>query len=91
VTITLMAHRPLRANGPHGGGSGPGRASPCRQAAQHEQEVLLADVLAKLPENYREVIALRNLEGLFHEEVAMRMGRSGGAVRMLWSRAMEWA
>ena len=53
-----------------------------------EQEVLLADVLAKLPEDYREVIILRNLEGLSHEEVAARMGRTVGAVRMLWVRAL---
>ena len=49
----------------------------------------LADVLARLPEDYREVIVLRNLEGLSHEEVAHRMGRGIGAVRMLWVRALS--
>jgi RNA polymerase sigma-70 factor (ECF subfamily) len=63
-------------------------SSPSQQAAQHEQEVLLADVLARLPDDYREVIILRNLEGLSHEEVARRMDRSVGAVRMLWVRAL---
>ena len=48
----------------------------------------LADVLARLPDDYREVIVLRNLEGLSHEEAARRMGRSVGAVRMLWVRAL---
>jgi RNA polymerase sigma-70 factor, ECF subfamily len=62
--------------------------SPSLQAARSEQELLLADVLTRLPDDYREVIVLRNLEGLSHEEVARRMGRGVGAVRMLWVRAL---
>jgi RNA polymerase sigma-70 factor (ECF subfamily) len=62
--------------------------SPSEHAVQQEQEVRLADVLARLPDDYREVIVLRNLEGLSHEEVARRMGRGVGAVRMLWVRAL---
>jgi RNA polymerase sigma-70 factor (ECF subfamily) len=50
--------------------------------------VLLAAALARLPDDYREVVILRNLEGLSHEEVARRMDRSAGAVRMLWVRAL---
>ena len=38
--------------------------------------MLLADALAGLPPDYREVIILRNLERLRFEEVAARMGRS---------------
>src|SRR5205807_1438647 len=63
-------------------------SSPSRQAVRREQEVILAEVLARLPEDYREVIILRNLEGLTHEEVARRMQRNSGAVRMLWVRAL---
>ena len=63
-------------------------SSPSQKAARHEEEVLLADVLARLPADYREVIILRNLEGLSHEEVAKRMNRSVGATRMLWARAL---
>ncbi len=63
-------------------------SSPSQQAVRHEQEVMLAEVLARLPDDYREVLILRNLEGLSHEEVAQRMGRSPGAVRMLWVRAL---
>jgi RNA polymerase sigma-70 factor (ECF subfamily) len=62
--------------------------SPSSQAAKHEQELKLADVMARLPDDHREVIVLRNLEGLSHAEVAARMGRSVGAVRMLWIRAL---
>lgn len=63
-------------------------ASPSQNAERHEQEVRLADALARLPDDYREVIILRNLEGLSHEEIAARMQRSVGATRMLWVRAL---
>lgn len=62
--------------------------SPSGHAVDHEQQLRLADILARLPDEYREVIVLRNLDGLAHEEVAARMGRSVGAVRMLWVRAL---
>ena len=62
--------------------------SPSQRAVRREQEVKLAEVLARLPDDHREVIILRNLEGLSHEEVASRMGRGVGAVRMLWVRAL---
>ncbi|MCL4203633.1 MAG: sigma-70 family RNA polymerase sigma factor [Pirellulaceae bacterium] len=63
-------------------------SSPSAQAMRRERQVLLADVLERLPADYREVIILRNLEDLPHEEVARRMNRSPGAVRMLWLRAL---
>ena len=58
-------------------------------AARRERAVLLADALESLSADYREVVILRNLEGLKFNEVAARMGRSSGAVRMLWARAIE--
>jgi RNA polymerase sigma-70 factor (ECF subfamily) len=51
--------------------------------------VILADALARLPADYREVIILRNLEQLPFEEIGQRLGRSSGAARMLWARALE--
>jgi RNA polymerase sigma-70 factor (ECF subfamily) len=63
-------------------------SSPSAQLDRHEQELRLADALAALPEDYRQVILLRNIEGLPHEEVARRMDRGVGAVRMLWVRAL---
>jgi len=50
--------------------------------------VLLADALERLPEDYREVIVLRNLQGLSFPEVAERMGRSVGSVEKLWMRGL---
>jgi RNA polymerase sigma-70 factor (ECF subfamily) len=56
---------------------------------QREEAVLLADRLAQLPDDYRVVLMLRNLQGLPFEEVASRIGRSVGATRMLWLRAID--
>jgi RNA polymerase sigma-70 factor (ECF subfamily) len=63
-------------------------SSPSQQAVRHEQELHLAALLARLPADYRTVIVLRDLEGLPHEEIARRLDRSVGAVRMLWVRAL---
>ena len=64
------------------------QSSPSQQAARREQAVLLADALGELPDDYREVIVLRHLDGLTFPEVAGRMGRSVGAVEKLWMRAL---
>jgi RNA polymerase sigma-70 factor (ECF subfamily) len=64
-------------------------SSPSEQAGRHELELRLADALARLPPDYAEIIIMRNVEGLSHEEAAERMGRGVGAVRMLWVRALS--
>jgi RNA polymerase sigma-70 factor (ECF subfamily) len=64
-------------------------SSPSDQAQRRELAAILADQLARLKPEYREVIVLRNLEGLAFEEVARRMGRTAGSVRMLWLRALD--
>lgn len=66
--------------------SGP---SPSTQMRKREHAVALADQLAKLRPQYRDVIVLRNLQGLSFDEIADRMDRKAGAVRMLWLRAIE--
>jgi RNA polymerase sigma-70 factor (ECF subfamily) len=66
-----------------------GGPSPSSNAQHHEYMIILADQLAELPPDYREVIVLRHLQGLPFGEVAQRMDRSSGAVRMLWLRAIQ--
>jgi RNA polymerase sigma-70 factor, ECF subfamily len=66
----------------------PSAASPSTRAVRREEAVLLADALARLPADYRDVFILRNLEQVPVEQVAVRMGRSVNAVRKLWTRAM---
>jgi RNA polymerase sigma-70 factor (ECF subfamily) len=64
------------------------QSSPSQQASRREQAVLLAEALGQLPDDYREAIILRNLEGLSFPEVAGRMSRSQDSVKKLWARAL---
>ncbi len=64
-------------------------STPSARASRRESAVILADALAALPDDYRDVVILRHVERLKFDEVAARMGRSSGAVRMLWARALE--
>lgn len=63
--------------------------TPSQFMIQNEREIELADAIAQLTEDYQEVIQLRNLQRLPFDEVAQRMGRSRGAVQMLWARALK--
>jgi RNA polymerase sigma-70 factor (ECF subfamily) len=63
-------------------------SSPSQQVLRRERGVLLANALGELPDDYREVIVLRHLEGLTFPEVARRMGRSLDSVDKLWMRAL---
>ncbi len=63
-------------------------SSPSQQAVRREASVLLADALARLPEDYRETVILRQLEELSFAEVAARMGRSEDSVQKLWVRGL---
>jgi RNA polymerase sigma-70 factor (ECF subfamily) len=65
------------------------QTSPSLAAMRQERAVLLSEALARLPEDSREVLVLRHLEGLGFPEVGERMGRSAGAVRVLWVRALK--
>jgi RNA polymerase sigma-70 factor (ECF subfamily) len=65
------------------------QSSPSERAARCEQAVLLADALARLPYDQREVLVLRHLEELTFPEVAARIGRSVDSVKGLWTRGLD--
>ena len=56
--------------------------------ARKEQFDRLESAIDHLKPEYREVIFLSRIERLSHEEIALRMGKSKGAVAMLLSRAL---
>ncbi len=60
-----------------------------RAAGRAELKSIIDDALRKLPPDYEQVLRLYELGGLSAPEVADRMGRSHGAVRMLLARARE--
>jgi RNA polymerase sigma-70 factor (ECF subfamily) len=70
------------------GGFVASHSSPSQHASRHEQAVLLAGALSRLPEDYREVIILRHIDTLSFADVARRMGRSQDSVQKLWVRAL---
>ncbi len=63
--------------------------SPSQHAQQGEFSVVLADALAEMEPEDRDVVILRNLQELEWNEIGERMGRSRDAVRMLWTRAIQ--
>ena len=65
------------------------QSSPSQRAQQREEEVHLAEVLGRLPDDYREVIIRRNMQMQTHDEIARAMNRTPAAVRMLWIRTLK--
>jgi len=60
-----------------------------RLAMAGEDAAALDAAMARLPEDYRRVLALRYHEGRSFDEIAQRIGRSANAARKLWARAVE--
>jgi RNA polymerase sigma-70 factor, ECF subfamily len=94
-TEKRQARREVALAGPGGSAAGglPDPAaqgeSPSELLLRKERELLVADALARLTPDHREVIMLRNLQRLPFQEVAERMGRSRPATQMLWMRAIQ--
>jgi RNA polymerase sigma-70 factor, ECF subfamily len=72
---------------------GPGLAdpmpTPSSEAVEREQAEALQQALARLPDDYRQVIVLRYLESRSFEEIGVVINRSADAVRKHFSRAMR--
>jgi RNA polymerase sigma-70 factor, ECF subfamily len=64
------------------------RSTPSKNVSAREEKERLRHALAHIPEDYRQVIVLRNLERQPFKEIAVAMGRSVEAVKKLWSRAI---
>ena len=63
--------------------------SPSSVLQNKEQLATMLERINKLPAHYRDVLLLRHIEELSFDDVAMRVGKSAGAVRMIWLRALE--
>jgi RNA polymerase sigma-70 factor (ECF subfamily) len=66
----------------------PAGRSPSSLAGLREDADRLLRAVAALPDDYREVLRLRRFEELASAEVGRRMGRTEGAVRVLYFRAV---
>jgi RNA polymerase sigma-70 factor, ECF subfamily len=63
-------------------------STPSQHVVKEEQEFRLAQALNGLPPQYREVIMLRQLQGLPFSEIAAQMNRSLDSVQKLWVRGL---
>jgi RNA polymerase sigma-70 factor (ECF subfamily) len=72
----------------HGGGLAAAVPTPSKAVMSQEQTAVLQEVIDALPEDYRQVLRLRQEEKTF-EEIGSRMNRSANAARKLWARAVE--
>lgn len=64
-------------------------SSPSEQAAWQEQSLRLAQALAELPPEQREIIELHHLNGLTLADIADQLGRTRPAVAGLLRRGLE--
>lgn len=54
-----------------------------------ERDLRLAEAIERLPDDYRQVVLLRNVERCPFDQIALKMERSRGACQMLWLRALD--
>ena len=63
--------------------------TPSRAFSRNEREVRMFDALAELAESDREALRLRYVDGLPTKEIAAKLGKTDGAIRVLLSRAVD--
>jgi RNA polymerase sigma-70 factor (ECF subfamily) len=63
--------------------------SPSAAVRQREASTILSDRLGKLSPRYRDVLLLRNIQGLSFDEIAIQLHCTPAAARMLWLRAIQ--
>ena len=62
--------------------------TPTAALSRNMKEVKLLEALATLPEDQREALRLRYVEGLPSKDIAERLGKSDGSVRVMLTRAL---
>ena len=64
-------------------------STPSAQAARHEEAARMAEALARLPDDMQQVLLGRHMDGLSYAALAEQLGRTEGAVRVLYTRALR--
>jgi len=88
-------HRDRSMDDSQGGGAtlkqklAAGSSSPSQKAIRHEETQLLARALRVLPDDQREAVRLRHLEGWALADIARHLGRTPGATAGLIKRGMH--
>jgi RNA polymerase sigma-70 factor, ECF subfamily len=63
--------------------------TPSKIVSSGEDTLLIQRLLTNLPDEYRLVIQWRNLDGIQFNEIASRLGKTSGATRLVWLRAIR--
>lgn len=63
--------------------------SPSQAFSRDEKEFRLQAMLASLPEDSRQALHLRYVDGLATKEIAERLGKTDGAIRVLLTRSLQ--
>lgn len=63
--------------------------TPSAAFSRNAREALLAEALAKLPEDQREAIRLRYVENMPSKEIAEKLGKSDAAIRVMLTRSLK--
>jgi RNA polymerase sigma factor (sigma-70 family) len=63
--------------------------SPQEQMINNESGRLLRMIIDDLPENYRAVIEMRDIDGISYEEIAVKTNQKVNALRVILSRARK--
>ena len=93
------AAREVSLNAPGGGSSDTSRpglvnllvmsmTSASQAFSRDQKQMRMLGAICELPEEQREALRLRYLEGLPSKEIAERLGKSDGAVRVMLTRAL---
>lgn len=91
------ADREVSIDAPVGQGEGVGfvnlliasMTSPSKAFSRGQKELRLQDAIASLPEEQREILQLRFVEGLPTKDIADRVGKTDGAIRVLLTRTLS--
>jgi RNA polymerase sigma-70 factor (ECF subfamily) len=65
-----------------------GDTNPEQEVSRKQMNRLLVSAVSSLPEQQRQVIILKFIEGLDNREIEQIMGKKQGAIRMLQMRAL---
>jgi len=63
--------------------------SPTQALSRKGREARLYEALAGLPADQREALRLRYIEGLPSKEIAQKLGKSDGAIRVMLTRSLD--
>jgi RNA polymerase sigma-70 factor (ECF subfamily) len=63
--------------------------TPLTTASERERRKRITVAIALLSDEYREVILLRNRDGLSFSDIGQKLNRTADAARMLWGRAIQ--